>query len=73
MILSKRWPIFVVALLLTHVSLMVWAVAVFVQDPNSTVIPNYYEKAVHYDDLKAARAKDAAALSAAESFPSSRP
>jgi hypothetical protein len=59
--LSKRWPFFVVALLSTHVGLMSWAVVKCVRDPNSAIIPNYYEKAVRYDEFKAARAREAAA------------
>jgi hypothetical protein len=61
MIGSKRWPLIVVALLGAHVGLMSWAVTKCVGDRNAAVIPNYYEKAVHYDDFKAERARRAAA------------
>ena len=62
---SKRWPLIVVGILLTHVAGMSWAVVKFVNDKNSAVIPNYYEKAVRWDEIKAARARDAAAGKAA--------
>ena len=51
----QRWPMLVVGLLVTHVGLMSWAVVICTSDMNSAVIPNYYEKAVRFDQTKAAR------------------
>jgi len=46
---AARWVGIVVALLVTHIGLMSWAVVKAVGDPNFQVIPNYYEKAVNWD------------------------
>lgn len=57
----KRWALFAIALLATHFTLMCWAVVICTRAGNVAVIPNYYDKAVHVDEAKAARAREAAA------------
>lgn len=56
---NKRWPLLIVALLATHVGLMSWAVVICSRGSNP-VIPNYYEKALRFDQTKAAKAQVAA-------------
>ena len=56
----KRWAVFAIALLVTHFTLMCLAVVICTRAGNVAVIPNYYDKAVHFDDIKAARAREAA-------------
>lgn len=53
--IAKRWPMLVVALLCTHVGLMMWAVTKC-RSADNRVIPNYYEKALRYDAYKAEQA-----------------
>jgi len=48
-----RWAWIVAALLVAHTSLMITAVVIAVDDPSFTTVPNYYEKAVAWDDLRA--------------------
>jgi hypothetical protein len=57
----KRWAWFAVGLLVAHFGLMCWAVVICTRAGNAAVIPNYYDKAVHFDEAKAARAREAAA------------
>lgn len=49
----RRWAAIVVAILFTHTSFMILAVVIFVRHHEDGVIPNYYEKAVHWDEIKA--------------------
>lgn len=58
--MPQRWAVIVVGILLTHTSLMILAVVIFVRHHDDGVIPNYYEKAVHWDEIKAAHAHDPA-------------
>lgn len=62
---SSRWPLIIVGLLTAHVTLMMWAVAKCKSAGDLGVIPNYYEKAVRYDEYKAEQARLAAAAAAA--------
>lgn len=50
---SLRWPIIVITLLVIHVGLMLTAVAIATADRSFAVTPNYYQKAVHWDQTKA--------------------
>lgn len=54
----RRWALIVVGILFTHTSLMILAVTVFVRNHNDMVIPDYYDKAVHWDQIKAAQQHD---------------
>ena len=47
-----RWAWIVAALLVAHTSLMITAAVVAVDDPSFTTVPNYYERAVAWDDLR---------------------
>ncbi len=69
--IGNRWPIIVVALLGAHVTLMMWALTKC-RIGDAGVIPNYYEKAVHYDEYKADQAHLAAALAAPATQPNAR-
>ena len=62
---SKRWPMIIVALLCVHTGAMVYAV-VLCSRGNAAVIPDYYDKAVRYDEFKAARQRASQAAEAAE-------
>lgn len=57
----RRWALAAAGILLTHTSLMILAVTIFVRHHDNGVIPDYYEKAVHWDETKAQQAKQAAA------------
>jgi len=57
---SARWPFIVVAILATHTTAMIMAVTIFVRHHNNDVIPDFYDKAVHWDQIKAAQQHDAA-------------
>jgi hypothetical protein len=59
-IFPQRWAFFAGLILFLHTSLMLTAVAVFVRGGSNDVIPNFYEKAVHWDQIKAANAAAAA-------------
>ena len=67
-LITKRWPAFVVALLATHVTLMMWAVTKC-KSADMRVIPDYYDKAVRYDEFKA---QQAAALGVPTTQPNTR-
>jgi hypothetical protein len=58
MIFPRRWAFFAVGILFTHFAGMMFAVTIFVRNHNGDVIPDYYEKAVHWDEQKAALAKN---------------
>lgn len=45
-----RWAWIVVALLVTHTSAMIAAVVVAVDDPSFTAVPDYYERALAWDE-----------------------
>ncbi len=51
-----RWPVIVVGLLVVHVCLMGWAVALATGDRSAIVIPDYYQKSLRWDSDKAERA-----------------
>jgi hypothetical protein len=51
-----RWPVIVVLLLMCHVGAMVFAAVLATKHGGAAVIPNYYEKSLHWDEEKAARA-----------------
>lgn len=50
-----RWIVVVVMLLAGHVLMMSWAIVKATGDPNSVVIPDYYQKAVNWDAEQARR------------------
>jgi len=55
-----RWGLVVVGLLCAHVSGMILAVRIATGDPTFTSVPDYYQRAVAWDDQAAAqRASDA--------------
>jgi nitrogen fixation protein FixH len=56
---SRRWPIIIIALLGCHVLLMVTVAAIAVRDPSFTVLPNYYQKALNWDEDQARRIESA--------------
>lgn len=57
---SMRWPLIIISLLGIHVVLMLTAAAIATHDGSFTVLPDYYRKAVHWDESRAAqRASDA--------------
>lgn len=47
------WPWFIVALLGSHVLAMVVAVTIAVRDRSFAVVPNYYQRAVNWDEEQA--------------------
>ncbi|TWU38440.1 FixH family protein [Novipirellula artificiosorum] len=51
-----RWGGFVVALLTAQVAVGVVAVVLATNDPSAAVLPDYYEKALHWDDQVQAEA-----------------
>ena len=54
------WPIIIIGMLVGHVILMLVMVYLAVSDRSFAVEPNYYEKAMHWDETQAAqRASDA--------------
>lgn len=53
---SYLWPGIVVALLAGHVILMVVVVLIATSDPTFSVEPDYYDKALHWDDTATQRA-----------------
>lgn len=62
---SLRWPMLVVLLLVSHVTLMAWAVTRITQDRNGGVIPNYYQKSLKWDEDRRARLNETVKISAA--------
>jgi nitrogen fixation protein FixH len=48
-----KWPLIVVGLLTGHFSIMVVAVVIATHDKSFAVLPDYYQKAVHWDDSQA--------------------
>lgn len=52
---SRRWPMILTGLLLTHVALMLAAVSVAVSGVRGTVEPDYYRKAANWEQTLAAR------------------
>ncbi|MEM6673548.1 MAG: FixH family protein [Planctomycetota bacterium] len=50
---SLRWPLIIVGMLLTHVSAMMLAVKIASGDTGHAVLPDYYQRAVAWDDLQA--------------------
>lgn len=57
MAFPRRWAFIAAGILMTHFFAMMFAVTIFVRNHNGDVIPDYYEKAVHWDEQKAATAK----------------
>lgn len=52
-----RWPLIVAGLLVCHVGAMVWAATIATRRGGAAVIPNYYEKSLHWDEERATAAK----------------
>lgn len=50
-----RWPIIIVGMLATHVTIMAVAVTLATRDAGFSVVPNYYNRATHWDADQAAR------------------
>lgn len=46
------WPVFLITLLASHASLMIWAATKAIGDPSFAVVDDYYQKAVHFDQRK---------------------
>lgn len=51
---SWRWPLILVGLLAGHAAIMVVAVAIATNDKSFAVPPDYYGRAVHWDEHQAA-------------------
>jgi nitrogen fixation protein FixH len=49
-----RWPLIIVGLLAAHVTGMVFAVVIATTDRSFVVLPNYYQRALEWDERKAA-------------------
>jgi nitrogen fixation protein FixH len=49
-----RWPLIIIAMLATHVTIMMIAVTLATRDPDFSVVPDYYNKATHWDQQQAA-------------------
>ncbi|MEM6568837.1 MAG: FixH family protein [Planctomycetota bacterium] len=47
-----RWPLIVVGLLATHVAAMLLAVKVATAGGGHTIVPDYYQKALAWDDMR---------------------
>lgn len=58
---TYRWPMIVVGLLLGHVGAMALAVNIAGRDNGNSVLPDYYSKALAWDDMRA-KAADSALL-----------
>lgn len=56
---SMRWPLIVTGLLFCHVVLMLSVAAIAVRDPSFSVLPNYYQKALNWDQSQAAKRESA--------------
>ena len=52
---SRRWPMIIVGLLAGHVTLMMVACAIATHDKSFSVVPNYYGRAVNWDQEQALR------------------
>lgn len=50
---SRRWPLIIVAMLVVHVLLMATATVIATHDRSFAVMPNYYEKALKWDQSQA--------------------
>jgi hypothetical protein len=50
---SRRWPLIIVALLAGHVLLMAVACTIAIRDKSFAVVPDYYGKALEWDQQKA--------------------
>jgi hypothetical protein len=48
------WPTIVIGLLVGHAALILGAVTLAVSDRSFAVVPDYYDKAVHFDERRAA-------------------
>lgn len=48
-----RWPLIIVGLLSAHVGAMVTAVVIATSDKSFVVLPNYYKRALRWDERKA--------------------
>jgi hypothetical protein len=55
-VFPQRWAYIVAMILFVHTSAMLLAVTIFVRHNGNDVIPNFYDKAVHWDQIKAANA-----------------
>lgn len=51
-----KWPLIVVGLLVAHVTGMMTAVTIATRDKSFIVLPNYYQKALEWDQRKSALA-----------------
>ncbi|MFT5734678.1 MAG: hypothetical protein ACJAQ3_001431 [Planctomycetota bacterium] len=58
---SYRWPMIVVGLLCGHVGAMALAVSIAGRDNGNSVLPDYYARALAWDDMRA-KAADSALL-----------
>ncbi|QDV10035.1 FixH [Planctomycetes bacterium Poly30] len=58
---SYRWPMIVVGLLVGHVGAMALAVNIAGRDNGNSVLPDYYARALAWDDMRA-KAADSALL-----------
>ncbi|MFN0137276.1 MAG: FixH family protein [Phycisphaerae bacterium] len=54
------WPGMVIGLLAMQVAMCAIAITLATRDPSMSVEPNYYQKALHWDDSQAAKARQAA-------------
>jgi nitrogen fixation protein FixH len=52
---SYKWPVIIIGLLVAHTLLMLTAVTIATSDRSFAVVPNYYQKAVDWDQTKAAQ------------------
>ncbi len=52
---SYRWPLIVIAFLGVHVVLISVGVAIATHDPTFAVTPDYYDKALNWDKIQAAK------------------
>lgn len=54
---ARRWPLFIIGLLVTQAAGLAVMITIAVSDPSVAVEPDYYEKAVNWDQTAAARAQ----------------
>jgi nitrogen fixation protein FixH len=54
-----RWPSIIVGMLGVHVLIMVIAVTLATRDPGFSVVPDYYQRAVHWDQEQALKKSSA--------------
>lgn len=57
---SQRWPVIIISVLVAQIAFGIWMARVAGNDPNFAVEPDYYAKAVNWDETMAQSRRDRA-------------